>query len=200
MTVYKHPLAVFVSGRGSNLHSLIENCQQADFPARITLVVSNRPDAPALTLAEQAGITPAVVPHDDYPDRTSHGQALMATLHYHSTDIDMICLAGYDRLLAGDFIRNVGIDIINIHPSLLPKHKGLNPNARVLASGDNESGCTVHRVIEDMDAGEIILQKRVPVHRDDTPETLAARVLEQEHLAYPQALRKIFSQRQKRVA
>ena len=200
MTKHKHPIAVFVSGRGSNLRNLIDCCQKPDFPARITLVVSNRRVAPALDIAQRAGIPCVVVPHQDYPDRAAHGRALAQALHAHKASIELVCLAGYDRLLDGAFIDSVGIDIVNIHPSLLPKHKGLNPHARVLASGDKQSGCTVHWVVEAMDCGATILQKRVPVLPDDTPERLAARVLAQEHIAYPQALRKIFAGRRQRRA
>ena len=197
MLAHKHRLAVFVSGRGSNCANLIDACADETFPARIELVICNRPKAPALTIAKRHHITTHVIPHDDYPDRRTHDDAIERVIKAHPHSIELICLAGYDRLFSGDFIRRIGIRMINIHPSLLPKHKGLNPHARVLASGDRFSGCTVHEVTAAMDDGAIILQKKLAIIRHgrnkDTVASLAERVLALEHQAYPQAIRQIYA-------
>ncbi len=186
-------LAVFISGRGSNLQSLIDACARADFPARIVLVVSNVAGAYGLTRAENAGIATAVVPHGDYADKTSFEQALLDTLGVY--DIDLVCLAGFMRILSAHFITPWEGRLINIHPSLLPAYKGLNTHARALSDGARKAGCSVHYVVPAVDSGDIIVQKSVAVLADDTAETLAARVLEQEHIAYPEAVESLAKDR-----
>lgn len=185
-------LAVFISGRGSNLQSLIDACAQADFPARIAVVVSNRPDAYGLERAKHAGISTEIIDHKSFSSREDFEKVLLDRIT-QSYDIDVICLAGFMRILSASFIDGFkssksGRDIINIHPSLLPAYKGLDTHARAIADGAAQAGCSVHYVTQDLDSGAIILQKSVPVLKDDTANTLAARVLEQEHIAYPEAI------------
>jgi phosphoribosylglycinamide formyltransferase 1 len=187
--VKKLNLAVFISGRGSNLQALIEACSQADFPARISLVLSNRPDAAGLLKATQACLANEIVDHTQYPDREAFEQALLERLAGY--DVDLICLAGFMRILTPYFLKPWEGKIINIHPSLLPAYKGLNTHERILQDGQRQTGCTVHYVTPDMDSGPVIVQRRVQVRDGDTPEILALRVLEQEHIAYPEAVRKI---------
>ena len=180
-------LAVFISGRGSNMTALMDACVDADFPADIAVVVSNTPDAGGLEIARAAAIPVCVVNHKDFDTKRTFEDALLAGLAPYG--VDLICLAGFMRLLSPHFLDNLDCDIINIHPSLLPAYKGLNTHARALSAGETTAGCTVHRVIADMDAGEVLVQKTVDIMNGDTPKTLAARVLEQEHIAYPEAVR-----------
>lgn len=189
MDVKKINLAVLISGRGSNLQALIDACAEPSFPARISIVISNIPGAYGLERAQQAGIETATVHHKDYQGREAFEAALLDTLDMY--DIDLVCLAGFMRVLTPHFIDRWPDKLINIHPSLLPDYKGLHTHERALADGKTEAGCTVHYVVPEMDSGPIIVQKRVPVLSADTPDTLAARVLEQEHAAYPEAVRKI---------
>lgn len=179
-------LAVFISGRGSNMQALMRACAQADFPARITVVLSNRSEAAGLTIAAQAGIATEIVDHKNYPDKASFEAAVLKTLEKY--DVGLICLAGFMRILSAGFIEEWPGKIINIHPSLLPAYKGLDTHARVIADGATESGCSVHFVTPGMDEGPVILQKKVAVLPADTPDSLAARILEQEHAAYPEAV------------
>ena len=191
-------LAVLISGRGSNLQALIDACAGPDFPARIGIVVSNLPGAAGLARAQRAGIETAVIDHTSFPDRKSFEAALTAALAGAATDL--VCLAGFMRVLGPDFIDNWPGRIVNIHPSLLPDYKGLDTHARVLADGRAETGCTVHYVNAELDAGPVILQERVPVMAGDTPETLADRVLAVEHRLYPEAVAQIARNFAKTVA
>ncbi len=179
-------LAVFISGKGSNLQALIDACAQEDYPAKIALVVSNIPDAGGLERAKKAEIDTLVIPHRDYSNKADFEAALLEALPPY--DIEILCLAGFMRILSADFITRWGKPLINIHPSLLPDYKGLDTHARALADGKKEAGCTVHHVSADVDSGEIIVQKKVPIFAGDTPETLAKRILPQEHIAYPEAV------------
>lgn len=179
-------LAVFISGRGSNLQSIIDACARDDFPAEISVVLSNRPGVMGLQRARDAGIETVTVDHKDFEGRENFERALLDTLDTYN--VDLVCLAGFMRILTPLFISRWEGKMLNIHPSLLPDYKGLNTHERVLADGKNESGCTVHYVVPDMDAGPHIVQKRVAVLDDDTPDSLAARILEQEHIAYPEAI------------
>lgn len=185
----KKRLAVLISGRGSNLQSIIDACKAPDFPAEIAVVVSNIPDVFGLERARLAHIPALTLPHINYQDRTAFEDALLTALLPYQ--IDLICLAGFMRLLTPHFLQHWTGRIINIHPSLLPLHKGLDTHAKAIAAGNTEAGCTVHHVTAEMDSGDIILQRRVPIISGDTPDTLAARVLEQEHIAYPAAIRKL---------
>lgn len=182
-------LAVLISGRGSNLQALIDACAQADFPAVIGLVISNEPDASGLVRAARAGIATAVVDHRDFGSRAAFDEGLHARLA--ECRPDLICLAGFMRILGSDFVRRWEGRIINIHPSLLPALKGLDTHARALQAGFTEHGCTVHYVTAALDDGPAILQARVPILPSDTAESLAARVLAEEHRIYPQAVRMI---------
>jgi len=187
--VEKLNLAILISGRGSNMQALLEACADPAFPARVAVVVSNRPDAAGLEKAGAMGVATAVIDHKLYPGKPAFEKALHEALAPYNPGL--ICLAGFMRLLSSDFIAGWQDRIINIHPSLLPAYKGLDTHARVLADNGRETGCTVHLVIPEMDAGPVILQKKIRVMPGDTPDILAARVLEQEHIAYPEAVRMI---------
>lgn len=182
----KARVAVLISGGGSNLQALIDACAKPEYPAQIMAVLSNKADAYGLNRAMQAGIETLVISHKDYPSR----EAFDAVMHEALVplQLDMVCLAGFMRILSAGFVEKWQGRMINIHPSLLPKHKGLHTHRNALRDGDAEAGCTIHWVVPEMDAGPIIAQKSVPILQDDTEETLAARVLEQEHLLYPEAL------------
>ena len=179
-------VAVLISGRGSNMASLIEATQDPAYPAEIVLVVSNRPEAGGLERARAAGIATAVVDHKGHPDRASFDAALDATLRQHG--IEIVCLAGFMRILTPGFVESWAGRMLNIHPSLLPAFKGTDTHARALAAGVARHGCTVHFVTPELDSGPIVAQAEVPVIPGDTEATLAARVLAQEHLLYPRAL------------
>jgi phosphoribosylglycinamide formyltransferase-1 len=178
--------AVLISGRGSNMAALIEAAKRPDYPAEIRLVVANRPDAAGLRLAEAAGIPASIVDHRRYDSRETFEHALQANLDVHS--IELVCLAGFMRLLTPWFVRQWEGRLINIHPALLPAFKGLDTHQRALEAGVKIHGATVHFVIPEMDSGPIIAQAAVPVHDDDSEATLAARVLAAEHRIYPLAL------------
>jgi phosphoribosylglycinamide formyltransferase 1 len=184
----KKRVAVLISGRGSNMVALIEAAKVEDYPAEIVLVVSNRPDAAGLARAREAGIETAIIDHLQFgEDRGSFEQALDAQLQQHHTDL--VCLAGFMRLLTPSFVRLWSGRMLNIHPALLPQFKGLHTHRRALEAGVERHGATVHFVVPEMDSGPIVAQESVPVLEDDTEETLARRVLEVEHRIYPQALR-----------
>jgi len=180
-------IAVLISGRGTNLDALIRACAAADFPAEIKLVISNRGDAAGLQRAAQANIPTTVIPHRDYPSREAFDAAITAALQ--AAQIELVCLAGFMRLLTAGFVAQWRDRLINIHPSLLPAFPGLDTHARALAAGVRFAGCTVHFVRAEMDHGPIVVQAAVPVLPGDDAATLAARVLAAEHRAYPLALR-----------
>jgi len=182
-------LAVLVSGRGSNLQALIDACAADDFPAEIALVLSNKADAYGLERARAADIPTAVLSHKDFEDRESFDAAMSAKIE--EADAQLVCLAGFMRLLSDGFVRQWRDRLINIHPSLLPAYKGLHVHERVIEEGARFSGCTVHYVRPAMDEGPIINQAVVAVHPEDTPDDLAARILEQEHIIYPRAVKYI---------
>lgn len=185
--VKKCGLAILISGRGSNLQSIIDACRIDDFPAEIKIVISDKADAFGLTRAQNANIPTHIVSRENFLNKAEFENKILSTLN--DFDVDLICLAGFMRILSSDFITPWAERIINIHPSLLPKHKGLHTHERAIEAGDTESGCTVHFVTAGVDEGGIILQKKVPVLPNDTPDTLAERVLKQEHIAYPEAIR-----------
>ena len=182
-------VAVLISGRGSNLQALINACAEPAFPAAIDLVISNKPEARGLALAETASVATRIVNHRDFADRPSFEAALTAALG--EAGVDLVCLAGFMRLLSADFVERWRNRLINIHPSLLPAFKGLHVHQRVIEAGVRITGCTVHFVGPEMDDGPIIVQAAVPVAADDTPEGLAERVLAAEHRCYRLALRLI---------
>jgi phosphoribosylglycinamide formyltransferase-1 len=179
--------AILISGRGSNMQALVESCSAPDAPAEIVLVISNEPAAPGLAWAAAKGIPTKVIHHRDFADRPAFDATIDATLR--TAGIQLICLAGFMRILTDKFVEDWRDRMINIHPSLLPAFKGLDTHARALAAGARQHGCTVHFVRPEMDTGPIIGQAAVPVEPGDTPETLAARVLKAEHRIYPLALR-----------
>jgi phosphoribosylglycinamide formyltransferase-1 len=184
-----HRVAVLISGRGSNMATLIEAAKSPGFPAKIALVLSNRPDAAGLERAKASGIATLVIDHKSHPTRESFEQAMDAALTEHG--IEFICLAGFMRVLTDWFVERWAGKMINIHPSLLPLFRGTHTHQRALEEGVLVHGCTVHFVVPELDAGPIIAQAAVPVLPGDTEESLAARVIVQEHLLYPQALRMI---------
>jgi phosphoribosylglycinamide formyltransferase-1 len=188
MTGPKKRVAVLISGRGSNMTALIEAAKAKDYPAEIALVVSNRPDAAGLARAREAAIATAVINHRPFgEDRGAFERALDDELRQYR--IDIVCLAGFMRLLTAWFIGRWRGRILNIHPALLPEFKGLDTHRRALEAGVKRHGATVHFVVEETDAGPIISQQSVPVLQGDTEAALAARVLEVEHRIYPEALR-----------
>lgn len=181
-------VAVLISGRGSNMTALIEAANRDDYPAEIALVVSNRPDAGGLESARTAGIATEIVDHAIYgEDRAAFEEVLQDALAEHQ--IDLVCLAGFMRLLTDEFVARWSGRMLNIHPALLPSFKGLHTHERALAAGVKIHGASVHFVVAEMDSGPIIAQGAVAVREDDTPATLAARVLAVEHRIYPLALR-----------
>jgi phosphoribosylglycinamide formyltransferase 1 len=182
-------VAILISGRGSNMASLMEAARAPDFPAEIALVLSNRPDAAGLERAKEAGIATCVIDHKAHPTREDFEQAMDAALAEH--DIAFICLAGFMRVLTDWFVERWAGRMVNIHPSLLPLFRGTQTHRRALEDGVLVHGCTVHFVVPELDAGPIIAQAAVPVVPGDTEESLAARVIVQEHKLYPQALRMI---------
>ena len=180
-------VAILISGRGSNMAALIEAAKDPAYPAEIVLVLSNRHDAAGIATAHDAGIATAVVDHKQFKEREAFEHALQKVLEEHR--IDIVCLAGFMRLLTPWLISRWDRRMINIHPALLPAFKGLDTHERAIAGRAREHGATVHFVVPEMDSGPIILQGAVPVLKDDTAATLAARVLAVEHRIYPQALR-----------
>jgi phosphoribosylglycinamide formyltransferase 1 len=186
----KKRVAVLISGRGSNMTALIEAAKAKDYPAEIALVLSNRPDALGLARARQSGIATALIDHTAFgKDRGAFEHALDAELQ--AKKIEIVCLAGFMRLLTPWFVARWSGRMINIHPALLPQFKGLDTHRRALEAGVETHGATVHFVSAAMDEGPVILQKSVPVLGSDSEASLAARVLEVEHQIYPQALRMV---------
>lgn len=178
-------LGVLLSGRGSNFLALQAAIERGEIPARIVIVLSNIADAPGLSKARELGIPAEAIPH-------RQEQEVLEALR--RTEVEWICLAGYMRLLSPAFVAAFPRRILNIHPSLLPAFPGLGAQEQALAHGVKVSGCTVHLVDEGLDSGPIVVQRPVPVLDGDTPRTLAARILEQEHLAYPEALRRLLTE------
>jgi phosphoribosylglycinamide formyltransferase-1 len=176
-------LVILISGRGSNLQALLE----AQLPCSIAAVISNRADAEGLDIAKAHGIPVAVIEHRNYADRDSFDTALAQAID--AFDPDIVALAGFMRILSTGFVARYHGRLVNIHPSLLPAYSGLNTHARALHDGVKIHGCTVHFVTSDLDHGPIIIQAAVPVLLDDTEQTLATRVLNQEHRIYPQAIK-----------
>jgi phosphoribosylglycinamide formyltransferase 1 len=187
----KRRVAVLISGRGSNMASLIEAAKAPDYPAEIALVISNRLDAEGLARAAAAGVAIAVVGHKTYPEREAFERALDEELLAHG--VELLCFAGFMRILTPWFINRWTGRMLNVHPSLLPLFTGLHTHRRALEAGMRIHGCTVHFVTPELDAGPIIAQAAVPVLPGDTDATLAARVLRQEHVIYPLGLKLVAS-------
>jgi phosphoribosylglycinamide formyltransferase-1 len=180
-------VAVLISGSGSNMAALVDAARAADCPFEIALVLSDRPGAGGLAVAREKGVAAAVVDHRPFGrDREAHERAVDAVLAEHGAEV--VALAGYMRLLTPWLVKRWEGRMLNIHPSLLPKYPGLDTHARALAAGDVEAGCTVHLVTEGVDEGPILAQAVVPMLADDTPASLAQRVLTAEHRLYPRAL------------
>lgn len=180
-------VGVLISGGGSNLQALLDAAAAPDYPAEIALVLSNRQDAYGLTRAATAGVPARVIEHGHYPDRAAFDAAMHAALL--EAKVEYVCLAGFMRLLTAEFVEAWQGRMLNIHPSLLPSYKGLHTHRRVIEDGVKISGCTVHLVTSELDAGPILVQAAVPVLEQDTPETLQQRIHTAEHRIYPQALR-----------
>jgi len=193
----KLKLGILISGRGSNLQALIDAAADPSYPAEIALVISNKADAGGLARAAAAGIATQVIPHKDFASREAFDAALDQALR--AAGVGLVCLAGFMRLLTAGFSEGWHDRLINIHPSLLPSFKGLDSHAQALKAGVRFSGCTVHFVRPEMDAGPIILQAAVPLHDGDDEDALAARILEAEHKSYPLAVRLIAEGRVKVV-
>jgi len=185
----KKKLAVLISGRGSNMESILKATIDSGYPAKIAIVISDNSDAKGLETARNAGIKAIGIDRKNYENRASHEAVVLETID--EAGVELICLAGYMRILSADFTRHYEGRLINIHPSLLPKFKGLDTHARAIEAGETEHGCTIHYVNEEMDGGEIIDQARVPILEDDTPGTLAARVLVEEHKLYPKTIARL---------
>lgn len=178
--------AVLISGRGSNMMALAEAARDPAYPAEIACVVANRADAAGLEFAAANGIAAKLIDHTAYPTRQAFEAALDS--HLRAMEVDIIACAGFMRILTAGFISGWAGRMINIHPSLLPAYKGLHTHERAIADAVKTHGCSVHHVTAELDAGPVILQAEVPVLPGDTPETLSARVLKEEHRIYPQAL------------
>lgn len=183
----KKKIGVLISGNGSNLQALIDACKHPDYPCEITTVISNKAEAYGINRASQAGIPAHVIDHKDYPAREAFDEEIEHRLLQHNVEI--VCLAGFMRLLSPGFVERWAGRMLNIHPSLLPKFKGAHAIADAFNAGEKVTGCTVHYVVPEMDSGEIILQAEVAILPTDTEESLAERIHAQEHKIYPQALR-----------
>lgn len=190
-----HPkarLVILISGRGSNMRSILEAAKSGSLDIDISAVISNRPDAAGLAFAADEGIDTAVIDHKEFDSREQFDEALAAKIDAYQPDF--VILAGFMRILTEGFVSHFAGRLINIHPSLLPKFKGLHTHQRAIDAGETEHGASVHFVTAELDDGPVILQAKVPVLADDSADTLAARVLEQEHLLYPAAIQKLVSQ------
>jgi phosphoribosylglycinamide formyltransferase-1 len=183
----KKRVAILISGRGSNMRALIEAAKEKDYPAEIVLVISNVADAGGLDFARKHGIETQVIEHQKFPSREIFDNAMDVALK--AAKVEIVALAGFMRLLSPRFTESWRGKMINIHPSLLPAYKGLHTHKRAIEAGEKFAGCTVHFVTPELDDGPTILQAKVPVMPGDSEDTLAARVLEQEHKIYPEALR-----------
>ena len=179
-------VAVLFSGRGSNMQTLAKHLAKPSVAGEFVLAITNRPDAEGIEFCRAQNVPCRVINHNAFDSRTGFEAEMENALD--EAEVELICAAGFMRLLTPDFVTRWHDRIINIHPSLLPAYKGLDTHARALADGAKEHGCSVHYMRAEMDDGPVIVQKRVPVKADDTPQTLAARVLKQEYIAYPEAI------------
>jgi phosphoribosylglycinamide formyltransferase-1 len=179
-------IAILFSGRGSNMQTLANHIAQPEVNAEFTVAITNRPQAGGIDICKQLGVACHIIDHETFDTRAAFDAALDDILR--AAKVDLICCAGFMRLLTADFVNGWPDRLLNIHPSLLPKYKGLHTHKRALEAGDKEHGCTVHYMRPEMDDGPIIVQKKVPVRDDDTPDSLTQRVIEQEHIAYAEAL------------
>lgn len=182
-------LGILISGRGSNLQAILDAVEEGRLDAEVAVVISNRPLAAGLDRARRAGVEAICIDHTTFPTRAAFDAALVGELRRR--DVGLVCLAGFMRLLGPDFVQAFSSAILNIHPSLLPAFPGVDAQRQALEHGVKITGVTVHLVTEELDAGPIVLQRAVPVKDDDTPELLAARILEEEHRVYPEAIRRV---------
>ena len=180
-------LVVLISGRGSNLQSILDQAANGELPVQVAAVISNRPGVHGLERARQAGVPALELDHKRFPDRTEFEAALIELIDRQQPDL--VILAGFMRVLTAGFTEHYRGRLLNIHPSLLPKFRGLHTHERAIAAEETEHGATIHFVTAELDGGPVIVQARVPILPDDSPDLLAARVLEQEHRLYPQAIR-----------
>ncbi len=185
----KAKIAVLISGSGSNLQALIDACNSPDYPAEIVLVISNKAEAFGLERAKRANIATCIISNKDYNACIEFDAAMHTKLLEHG--IEIVCLAGFMRLLTPEFVKKWAKKMLNIHPSLLPAYKGLDTHARVLAAGETHTGATVHHVVAEMDAGEIIIQQSLVIEPHDTVKSLQGKVHKIEHIIYPIALKQI---------
>lgn len=189
----KTKLAILISGRGSNMRSIINSCKEDNFPAEVNLVISNNPNAPGIKFAQDNNIDIKVIDHNKYKDQPDSRKFFEEAIHNHiiKYDIDIICLAGFMRILSPFFINKWKNKIINIHPSLLPDFKGANAVRDAFNAKAKEYGCTVHFVDQEVDNGKIIMQHKVEVNKDDDLESIKNKILEQEHILYSKAIKLI---------
>lgn len=185
--------AILISGRGSNMKALIDACKNEDFPAEIALVISNKKDAKGLQIAESDGIKTIFINHKEYDSRVAFDSKISAEIEENGCEI--VCLAGFMRLLSAEFTQKWTGKAINIHPSLLPKFKGATAVKDAFEAGEDKSGCSVHYLVEEMDAGQIIAQAEVEIYENDDLGTLEAKILEKEHEIYPKALKILCKER-----
>lgn len=188
-TTDKARLVILISGRGSNMRSIVDACHSGTLSASPVAVISNRPDAAGLEFASSENIATHVIDHTQYDSREAFDQSMIEAIDKYQPDY--VILAGFMRILTAEFVEHYAGKLINIHPSLLPKFKGLHTHQRAIEAGEKEHGASVHFVTAELDDGPVILQAKVPVLEDDTADTLAARVLEQEHTLYPAAIQKL---------
>jgi len=184
-------IVILISGRGSNMVSIVEAIKAENLPITVSAVISNRPNAPGIEFAKQANIPTAVINHQAFESRETFDQALAAEIDTYSPNL--VVLAGFMRILTTEFVEHFANRLVNIHPALLPKFKGLNTHQRAIDAGETEHGASVHIVTPELDDGPVVMQARVPVLAGDTEETLAARVLEQEHKLYPAAINQLLN-------
>lgn len=189
MSQHKPAVVILISGRGSNMKSIVEAKNNGELDINIAAIISNRPDAAGLEYAEQQGIATSVIDHKTFESRESFDNALAALIDSYSPNL--VVLAGFMRILTADFVEHYSQRLINIHPSLLPKFKGLDTHQRAIEAGEAEHGASVHFVTPELDDGPVISQAKVPVMPDDTASTLAARVLVEEHKLYPAAIQQL---------
>lgn len=190
MNMHRGRIAVLISGRGSHLKNLLDCCKRGEIPANIALVISNKADAPGLQYSREAGVETVILPHQQFPNREKYDEEIVRVLK--DRKIDLICLAGFMRLLSPVFIRAFPMRILNVHPALLPAFPGLHAQKQAIEYGVKTTGVTVHFVDEGLDSGPIIIQKTMAVLPEDDEETLSARLLPVEHQAYAEAVRLFF--------
>ena len=187
----KHPIGIFISGRGSNLNSIVKACKEVEFPGEIKVVFSNNINAPGLIFAKENNLEVITLDYNNFKNTEDYDKMIIKLLEPYN--LRLICLAGYMKILSKKLIDHYPNKILNIHPSLLPKYKGLNTHQRVIENNETKSGCTVHYVNEEMDGGEIILQREVKISTEDTESSIAEKVLKEEHIIYPEAIKLVLT-------